>query len=148
MTYKTVRFESFTNTSLYEVMKLRQDIFIVEQECYYHDLDDLDQISWHIVQRDKNHNIMAYCRIVPPGALFKEPSIGRIIVKPEFRRKNLGRQLIKHAITKCQSQFSDHIIRITAQYHLRSFYEDLGFKTDSDSYDDAGIMHVEMIYLK
>lgn len=131
---------------LYEVLKLRQDVFIIEQNCIYEDIDQLDQESRHLLLLDsENDTLCGYLRIVPPGKKFTEISIGRIVIEKIYRGQGLGKALIKKAVKILEEEKSP-AIRIEAQAHLRQFYTQLGFIADSPPYDLDGIPHLEMVY--
>ena len=139
-------FNDLTNTHLYDLIKLRQDVFIIEQNCIYQDLDGYDQKAFHFLIYDKN-DLVAYSRIFPPDIKYKtETSIGRIIVSKIERGGNLGRKLINESINFCLSNYPESTIRIEAQAKLKTYYSKLGFTGDSDIYVVDGIDHLEMIY--
>lgn len=129
---------------LYEVIKLRQDVFIIEQGCIYNDLDRLDQFSDHLLGLDRN-KLAAYLRIVPAGKKYKEPSIGRVIVHPEYRGNELGNELIRQGITVAEEKYGKVPLRIEAQAHLEFFYSKFGFRTVTSPFDVDGIPHIEML---
>lgn len=130
---------------LYDVLQLRDEVFVVEQRCAYLEADGLDGASLHLLGRDEAGTLMAYLRIVPPGAACGEPSPGRIVVRPEARGNNLGRVMIEKALEKCEKLYPGSSVRIHAQEHLASFYETVGFEVVGPPYDDFRIMHVEMV---
>jgi ElaA protein len=137
-------FDSISTLELYEILKLRQDVFIIEQDCIYKDIDNLDQASEHLVL--KEHNIVAaYARIVPANVKYKEYSIGRIVVNPAYRGRGLGKGIVLKSLELLkQRQLS--VVRIEAQAHLRKFYHELGFKDTGEVYELDGIPHIEMLY--
>lgn len=139
-------FNSIPGTQIYEILKLRQDVFILEQKCFYEDIDYTDLEAEHLLVSGKDE-LCGYLRIVPPGIKYREISIGRIAVKKSFRGQNLGRMLVNRALNEIQTRKSQPV-RIEAQAHLISFYSDLGFSTDGAVYDLDGIPHVEMLYKK
>jgi ElaA protein len=134
-----------TRDELYEALKLRADVFVIEQRCIYPDLDNIDQKSLHLFVRDDAGALVAYLRVVPPGARYTEPSIGRLVAARSARGKGLGRALMLEAIKKCREIHRGRPIRIQAQQYLESFYSSLGFTPISDPYDEEGIMHVDML---
>lgn len=143
-----ISFDRFSSFFLHEILKLRQDVFILEQTCLYPDIDGHDPACQHllITEAESPKNVIGYSRIVPPGLFFEEPSIGRITVDKEHRGNQTGRFLVEESIKATRKLHPEHkTIRITAQLHLRDFYESLGFRKVSDPYDDAGILHIEMI---
>lgn len=135
--------EKMPATELYQVLKLRQDIFIIEQTCIYDDIDDRDQQSDHLLLKESN-SLIAYSRIVPPGEKFKEVSVGRIVVRKQDRGKGLGKMIITEALDWIRNRNYNQV-RIEAQAHLKAYYEEMGFKTASDIYDEDGIPHLQMI---
>ncbi|TVR19252.1 MAG: GNAT family N-acetyltransferase [Balneolaceae bacterium] len=143
MKWKHVKeFNSLTASEVYKILKLRQDIFIIEQDCIYDDIDNLDQHSEHLMLSD-GETLIAYLRIVPPGKKFENYSIGRVIVKKRYRGKNLGRQIMKKSLSILKDRNAE-IVKIEAQEYLLDFYRSLGFNAISDSYAVDGIPHIEM----
>ncbi len=134
----------FTPEHLYSALKLRQEIFIIEQDCIYPDIDELDPHSEHLLLLIENE-LIGYLRIVPAGKKFEEVSLGRIIINASHRGLGMGRSLVKRGIKSVLENGYDSI-RIEAQSHLENFYYELGFKTTSKPYDVDGIPHVEMLY--
>ncbi len=130
--------------SLYQVLKLRQDIFIVEQNCIYSDLDGRDQDSIHLCGWHGSE-LFAYLRALPPGLDYAESSLGRIVVSPQARGMSLGRELVQRGVELNRERWPDHDLKIGAQAHLQKFYHEFGFETDSDVYDEDGIAHVKML---
>ena len=141
-------FDELSLHDLYEILKIRQAIFVVEQDCAYQDADDLDQFSWHLIGWREGTNkkkIVAYLRVVFPGEKFPEPSIGRVLVTPESRKRGLGKKLTIKAIACITDKYPNTAIRISAQQYLERFYSELGFKTVSEAYKEDGIPHIEML---
>ena len=132
-------FSELTLAELYAIMSLRERVFVVEQQCTYLDADGLDPMSRHL-WATRGPDICAYCRIVPAGVKYAEPSIGRVLTAPDARRGGLGKQLMERAIAAAGGA-----IRISAQTYLEKFYTELGFARVSEPYDDAGILHVDMV---
>ena len=145
MNWKHVKnFSDFTPKELYRILKLRQDVFIIEQDCIYDDIDGLDLESEHLLLRIKD-KIAAYCRIVPPHLKFGTPSIGRIVVHPGFRGKGYGKEIVEKSLEILRVRDAD-VITIEAQEYLQHFYESLGFQKISDPYDVDGIPHIRMTF--
>lgn len=143
MTWKIIQeFDQFEAIDLYRVLKLRQDIFIIEQDCIYDDIDTLDLISRHILHFD-NDSLVAYCRIVPEGKRFDAPSIGRVIVNPHYRSLGKGKELMKKTLEILKGENVSRVV-IEAQVYLERFYESLGFLKRSEPYDVDGINHILM----
>jgi len=130
---------------LYEILTVRARVFVVEQNCPYVDLDGLDRQSWHLWMEDAGGAVLAYLRVLPPGAKYEEPSLGRIITAPTARRTGLGRALVAEGLRRAEQLFGPVPIRIGAQRYLEHFYGEFGFVRDSDEYDEDGIAHIEMV---
>lgn len=143
--YKT--FNTLDSAELYAIMQLRNEVFVVEQNCVYQDADGKDVDSWHLIGWDEN-NLVAYCRILPPGLAFEEASIGRVVSSPRYRKTGFGREMMNVAIEKTLIQFNTKKIQIGAQLYLQDFYSSLGFKKISDVYLEDGIEHIEMLLEK
>ena len=144
-TYKN--FNDLTPQELYAILKLRSEVFVVEQNCVYLDTDDKDQGSFHLCAWNEN-NLVAYARILPPGKAFEEASIGRVVTNPTYRKTGSGRLLMEYAIEKTLAQFGVSEIKIGAQLYLLSFYSSLGFKQSGPEYLEDGIPHLEMTLSK
>lgn len=129
---------------LYGILKLRSEVFVVEQTCIYNDLDDLDQQAWHLILK-KDNRMAGTARILPGGTRFPQVSIGRVVVSPHFRRQNLGRLVMQEAMKFAFNHFGATEIKISAQLYLERFYEDLGFKRITEIYDEDGIPHIGML---
>lgn len=143
MTWKFIHeFDQFETIDLYRVLKLRQDVFIIEQDCVYDDIDNLDLESRHILLYD-DESLVAYCRIVPEGVKFDAPSIGRVLVNPDYRGLNKGRQLMKKALELLRGENESRVV-VEAQEYLEKFYQSLGFLKRSEPYDVDGINHILM----
>ncbi len=137
-------FDELTTQELYSILQLRNEVFVVEQNCVYQDVDNKDQKSFHLMAFD-GVNLAAYCRILPPGLSFDEASIGRVITAPSYRGKGIGITLIEKAILETQSTFAVKRIKIGAQLYLKKFYEGFGFVPTSEVYLEDEIEHVEMM---
>lgn len=140
------KFEALTPYELYNIMWLRNEVFVVEQNCVYQDADYKDQKGWHLMGVDEEDKLMAYVRLLPVGVSYEsEPSIGRVVTNPAARGTGIGRQLMQIAIGQCKELFGETNIKIGAQYYLLNFYSSLGFVQTSDIYLEDNIEHVEMI---
>ena len=137
------KFDELTLNELYDILKLRVDIFVVEQNCPYGELDNKDKESIHIFYRE-NGEITAYLRIIPKFLSYESVSMGRICVKQEFRSRKLGREIVKDAINYIEKDLKEYIITIGAQEYLKDFYVSFDFKPVSDIYDEDGIKHLDM----
>jgi len=144
MTWQLKTYAELTKDQLYSIIKERINIFIVEQNCPYPELDDLDQGSYHLFF-EEDGEIRAYCRILPKGLKYEEVSIGRVIVKEAYRRNGIASILVRSAIDFVETELNETEIKIQAQDHLRSFYGSFGFKSISETYLEDGIPHVDMI---
>lgn len=141
------KFDELSPAELYAIMRLRNEVFVVEQNCVYQDADGKDPGSWHLAGWD-HENLVAYTRIIPPGISYKEASIGRVVTSPRYRGTGAGRELMKQSISKVFSQFGCTVIRIGAQLYLTGFYQSLGFIQTGDEYLEDGIPHIEMVLSK
>ncbi len=137
------KFDDLTNLELYQILQLRSEVFVVEQDCVYQDIDGLDQISTHCYMKDDD-NIAAYLRYFISEDDASVMKLGRVIVGQNYRGKKLGAVLIVDAIKAIKDTNADKIF-IAAQAHLQKFYGDLGFVVCSDIYDLDNIDHVDMI---
>ena len=129
---------------LYAILQLRNEVFVVEQNCVYQDADNKDAASYHL-SGWKGNTLAAYCRILPPGLSYSEASIGRVVSSPAYRNTGCGRELMKEAILRTLAQFDCNTIRISAQLYLQKFYEQLGFTQVSETYMEDNIPHIEML---
>ena len=145
MNWKIKSFEELTTTELYAILHLRSEVFIIEQNCPYQDLDYSDQKALHLLGTDDTGRLLAYTRIFGPGIKFTEASIGRVVTSPLARGKGAGRELMERSIAELQQHFGTIPIRIGAQQYLQKFYESLGFEQTSDMYLEDGIPHIEML---
>ena len=141
------KFDELSVYELYIIMQLRNEVFVVEQNCVYQDADDKDQKSLHICGWDGN-NLAAYSRIIPQGISYPEASIGRVLTAPAYRRTGAGRELMKTSIRLTLDTFNCTEIKIGAQLYLTNFYQSLGFQQSSSNYLEDGIPHIEMIFVK
>lgn len=144
-------FDTLPNTTLYSALKLRSDVFVVEQNCVYPDLDDKDiaKDSIHLVCEipaiaGHNHTVIAYARCLAPGVSYSGSSIGRVVVAPKMRGRGLAQRLMLEAINICRAQWPSHPIQIGAQVYLQPFYQALGFTAQGEPYDEDGILHIDM----
>lgn len=143
-TWITRDFAALSPGLLYAILQLRQAVFVVEQNCVYQDLDNLDQQADHLMLL-RGDTPVAYQRCLPPGTAFDQSSIGRIIVAPEARRERLGSRLVQRGIDHNRERWPDSPICIGAQAHLQGFYSALGFRVIGDIYLEDGIEHIHML---
>ncbi len=148
LAWQWARLDALAPSDLYAAMALRQRVFVVEQKCAFLDADGLDAHAWHLLgwmPHDGAPALVAYLRMVDPGAKYREPSLGRIVTAPSVRRTGLGRRLVGEGIARTGGVHAGMPIRIGAQRYLESFYAAFGFRTVSPPYDEDGIAHVEML---
>jgi ElaA protein len=138
-------FEQISGPQMHEILMLRQDVFIVEQQCLYADADGLDSSSLHLSGRDVTGEIVAYARLCLPGSRYAEPSIGRLLTIKGRRGSGLARHAVELCIEKAATAWQSNWVRISAQLYLRDFYVGLGFTEISEIYDEDGIKHVDMM---
>lgn len=139
------KFNELTTTELYEILRLRSSVFVVEQSCAYQDIDGLDQGAVHMWLRDEN-GIAAYLRILPPGVRFEDPALGRVI--SVRRRSGVGTRLMREGLEAVQRIYGANSVTIEAQAYAKPFYENIGFKKISDEFDEDGIPHILMQWNK
>lgn len=137
-------FKDLSSKELYAILQLRAEVFVVEQNCVFQDLDNKDKLCFHLMAW-KTDVLIAYSRIVPQGVSYDMASIGRVIVKQKHRNAGLGSELMKRSILLCDDFFGASSIKIGAQLYLKKFYMSLGFEQNSDIYLEDGIEHIEMI---
>lgn len=142
VTVKT--FEELSNTELYQIMRLRSEVFVVEQDCVYQDLDNKDQKALHVLGI-KKQNIVAYTRIFKPGDYFTHTSIGRVVVKKKERKFGYGKVIMEASLVEIDKRFPKSPIELSAQTYLVKFYNDLGFKASGEEYLEDDIPHIKMI---
>ncbi len=141
-------FADLPNKDLYEMLAQRQNVFVLEQQCLYPDLDGYDQDAWHLLGWkviDGQRQLAASLRVIAPGVKYTEMSIGRVLSTSAARGTGVGRELLVEGIARAEQLYPGHRLRIGAQQYLEAFYGSFGFKTVSEPYDEDGIMHVEML---
>lgn len=143
--WRLARFDELTVRELHDIFQARVEVFVVEQKCPFQDVDGADPACWHLMGRSGEGELVAYCRLVPPGAKFAEPSIGRVITVGSARRTGCGRELMRLAVAHAERLWPGRALRIGAQRYLEGFYGSFGFETVGEPYDEDGIMHVEML---
>ena len=137
-------FYELNNKELYQILRLRSEVFVVEQDCVYQDLDNKDQISIHIFQKEKDE-IVAYTRVFKSGDYYKNPSIGRVVVSKKNRGKELGKKIMIYSIEYIKKNLKGNKIELSAQKYLDKFYKDLGFYKKGEDYLEDGIPHQRML---
>jgi ElaA protein len=138
------KFNELTLHQLYAAMQLRIEVFIVEQTCPFQDADDKDQESYHLLGYS-NEKLVAYTRLVPPGVIYQEPSIGRVVTSPSVRGSGSGKALMQESLNRAYHLFGIRHIKIGAQLYLKKFYEGFGFQQISEVYLEDGIPHIYML---
>lgn len=144
--FECLHFRELTATQLYEIIALRLEVFVVEQECYYQDCDNKDQDSWHLMGRNAAGKLVCYSRLLPVGIAYENySSIGRVVSSPSVRGTGAGKILMAKNLEMCAQLFGNQPIKISAQSYLLSFYGSFGFQTTGEEYLEDGIPHTAMI---
>ncbi|MEZ4920883.1 MAG: GNAT family N-acetyltransferase [Saprospiraceae bacterium] len=145
--FSCMPFSSLTNTELYEILALRQEVFVVEQNCPYQDADGKDQDSWHLMAYSEDDVLVAYTRLLPPGLDYADYSaIGRVITRSTVRGTGAGKSLMKKSMELCRFLFGPKPIKIGAQTYLLAFYTALGFNSTGEEYLEDDIPHTKMTH--
>lgn len=143
MAWDMHEFKNLTVLELYEILALRVNVFVVEQNCPYPELDGLDPECMHLAYREDG-KVLAYARLVPGNLKYGVPSIGRVIVSPDARGRGLARELVNKCIEYIFGEWQAEEIRLQGQVYLKEFYQSFGFDPISDVYDEDGIPHLDM----
>jgi len=143
METKIKRFKELSIDELYQILSLRNEVFIVEQNCVYQDIDSKDQEALHVMLYNEG-DLAAYARLFDAGLVYETTAIGRVIVAPKYRNQSLGDKLVAACITGIEQFYNTSAITISAQAHLQRFYSKHGFVTTSEEYLEDDIPHVEM----
>ena len=138
------KFEDLSTTELYNIIQLRIEVFVIEQNAPYQDCDGKDFFSLHLFGTVKN-KVVAYARCIPAGGTYDEPCLGRVVTSPAYRGKHYGAQVVSLALEAMKTQFKTSNCRISAQLYLQKFYENYGFERVSDVYLEDNLPHVEML---
>lgn len=141
------KFEELKCEDLYKILKIRNDVFIVEQHCVYQDCDDKDKYSYHLYL-EEHGKIISYLRILNKGVSYNEVSIGRVLVNKDYRGKGIAKEIMIRAINFIEQDLKETEIRIQAQAYLLNFYKNLGFTEVSEAYLEDNIPHIDMLYKK
>jgi ElaA protein len=157
ITWYTKKFSELNPYELYAILRLRSEVFVVEQNCVFQDMDNKDQQCFHlmgwsglpdsdltIVVPDSDPGLVACSRLVPPGVAYEFPSVGRVVSSPAVRHTGMGKLLMEKSIAELVNLYGNTAIRIGAQLYLKRFYESFGFVQSGDEYDEDGIPHIEM----
>jgi ElaA protein len=146
LNFRCKAFHELTAPQLYTIMVLRQEVFVVEQNCVYLDADGKDFSSWHLMGHDDDGKLVAYARLTPKGISYENhTSIGRVVTAPAHRRKGTGRALMKAALDTLEQLFPGESIKVSAQTYLQDFYQSLGFVISGPEYLEDGIPHYPMV---
>ncbi len=137
-------FDQLTIEELYQILRLRSEVFVVEQDCVYQDVDNKDQKALHVIGV-KNDEIVSYTRIFKPGDYFDNVSIGRVVVRQNQRKYGLGKRIMQASLATIEERFPNKPIEISAQTYLLKFYTELGFNAFGDEYLEDGIPHRRML---
>lgn len=143
LTFIHKSFHELTPYELYAILQLRNEVFVVEQNCVFQDADNKDQVSIHVMCW-QNDLLAGYTRLVPAGIAYEEPSIGRVVTSPKVRHSGIGKLLMNYSIRTSYDVWGKSTIAIGAQFYLRNFYTSLGFQQCSDIYLEDGIQHIKM----
>lgn len=139
-------FDELDALTLHNILQLRNDVFIIEQDCHYRDLDGKDLQSHHVYGLNESNEVIAHARIIPKGVSYEYVSIGRVVVRKDYRLYGIGHDLMNYSMQKSKEIFGDEIIKIGAQSHLQKFYNAHDFVTVSDIFLEDNIEHVYMLY--
>lgn len=139
------KFEELTIDELYDILQLRSEVFVVEQDCVYQDIDGKDRKALHVIGR-LNNQIIAYTRCFAPGYYFNEAAIGRVVVSKEYRKHDFGHEIMKASLAAIKEHYQTSEIKLSAQTYLVRFYESHGFQTQGEGYLEDGIPHVGMVF--
>lgn len=138
------KFDDLTPHELYAILQLRSEVFVVEQNCVYQDMDNKDLNSWMLMGWDPGGKLLAHTRLLPPGLAYAEASIGRVVSSPSARGRGIGRELMVKSIETIYILYGPGPIRIGAQLYLKSFYASLGFQPEGAVYLEDDIEHITM----
>lgn len=144
MEWRYKQFVQLTPYEVYELLQLRAEVFVVEQNCVFLEPDGIDNRCLHLLGYN-NNKLFAYTRIVPPGLAYNQASIGRVVTSPSVRNTGAGKKLMQRSIDMLYSSFGKVTIKIAAQFYLKKFYESFGFYQVSEVYLDDGIEHIHML---
>ncbi|MBL7787688.1 MAG: GNAT family N-acetyltransferase [Chitinophagales bacterium] len=146
MNFSIHAFNELSAQQLYNIMQLRQKVFVVEQNCPYLDADGFDCFSWHLSGYHESGDLWAYTRVLPPDVVYPHyASIGRVVTDVAARRLGWGRQIMQHSIVFCQKTYPNIGIKIGAQAYLQTFYESFGFEVIGEAYLEDDIPHIPML---
>ncbi len=144
MDWRLIKFGDFTPYELYELLRLRSEVFVVEQACIFLEMDNYDQGCFHLLGYESGR-LAAATRLVPAGLIYEQVSIGRVVTAAFARGTGAGKALMQQSITACEAMWGKSDIKIGAQLYLKAFYESFGFRQISDVYVEDGIDHIYML---
>ncbi|BCB05189.1 GNAT family N-acetyltransferase [Bacillus sp. KH172YL63] len=144
MSWKVKSFNELSNYELYEMLQVRTQVFVVEQNCPYLEVDGKDLHAHHLY-KEENGEVVAYARLLPAGVSYTEPSIGRVLVKEAYRGKGFASELMTRGLAFIHDEWGEQTVKIQAQEYLRAFYESFGFRAVTETYLDDGIPHIDMV---
>lgn len=144
MSWKLKKFNDLTNMELYTLLQERTSVFVVEQNCPYLEVDGKDPQSYHLF-KEENGEIIAYLRILPAGISYQEASIGRVLVKKEYRGQGIAEELLRRGLDFIHQELKETTVKIQAQDYLRKFYGSFGFQAITETYLEDNIPHVDML---
>ena len=146
MNYQLKKFQDLSLDELYGIFILRQEVFVVEQNCAYLDADGKDQASYHLMGKDEDNEILSYCRLLPSGISYTNyTSIGRVISSAKIRGTGEGKRLLENAIAETRKLWPGISIKISAQCYLENFYASFGFVSEGQPYEEDSIPHIAMV---
>lgn len=137
-------FNELTIEEFHDILQLRINVFVVEQDCPYPELDNLDKKAFHFFGLTDENKVVAYTRIFKPGDYYQQAAIGRVVVHQNHRKDGLGYELMNNSIRQVKDLFDTTEIKIGAQTYLKRFYESLGFRKIGTDYIEDGIPHIYM----
>ena len=147
LTFSVIPFKDLSSIALYNILFMREQVFALEQNCLYQDIDGLDVAAFHVLGYDEQNELVAYCRLLPPGKPYEGYySIGRVLTTKNGRGKGYGQLLMAEAMKILKEEDSEMPIKIGAQYYLKKFYASFGFIQTGEIYDEDGIDHIHMIF--
>ena len=138
-------FEALPPLILYDLLRLRCEVFVVEQKCAYQDVDRRDLDALHLLGHNDDGELVAFARLFDAGKCYAQVSIGRVLVAPAYRRYSLGRELMNQALAHCTALFGSQPVAIGAQLYLERFYASFGFEQVGEAYEEDGIAHIHML---
>ena len=145
-TFICKKFQDLSVEELYDIIVLRQAVFVVEQECIYPDADGNDQKAWHLMGLDDHKKLIAYARLLPKGTTYENyPAFGRVVTAPSVRGQGVGRALMEQTLMWMEKLFPGEDVKISAQCYLQNFYKSLGFEIVGEEYLEDGIPHYPML---